>query len=66
MSPRPIGEIFATIVTRCERLMWLHHALQSCPDSSSKKSYLMGAFSCDQIDGDDLTLMIQAYGLETA
>ncbi len=66
MTASPIGEIIQPILRRCERLMWLHRALRAFPSASDKKTYLMGAFSCGQIDGEELTLMIQAYGLEAA
>ncbi len=66
MSARPIGELFAPIVGRCERLMWLHRLLDRVPCASAKKNLIMTAFRIGRIDGSEAQLLVQVYQLETA
>lgn len=61
---RSIGDILKPIMARCEDMQLLHLLIQSKPTASEKKQTILKFVG--SLSDEEVTLLIQAYGLETA
>ena len=61
---RPIGEIIKPILERCADMQLLHLLIQSKSTASEKKQTILNF--AGSLSDEEVTLLIQAYGLETA
>lgn len=63
---KPIGEMFAPIIARAERMAGLQFLLRLCATPTDRKQLILSAYHRGQIEDDDARLLIEAEGLETA
>lgn len=63
---RAIGDIFPAILERAETMQGFQSLLNRCPTPEGRKELILSAWERLAIGDDDATLLMQAYGLETA
>jgi len=66
MSGWAIGSLFPGILERAEQMRSFQQLINGCATASARKQMIMTACMGGLITDDETTLLIQAYGLETA
>jgi hypothetical protein len=66
MSARPIGTLLRSLLAQCDMLAGIQSLLNACTSAADRKAMIMEARAWHMISGDDATLLLQAYQLETA
>ncbi|MEW6626567.1 MAG: hypothetical protein AB1431_07245 [Pseudomonadota bacterium] len=63
---RPIADYFPGILNRAAQMAKFQNLINDCSTAARRKEMIMIARMGDLISDDECTLLLQAYGLETA
>ena len=64
-APKPPGWQVA-LIEGADRLASLQHVLNATPEAWGRKHIICACYEAGAIDGDQTTLLLQTYQLETA
>lgn len=65
-EPRSLSEILAPLILRCVQMQPMHDRIRACPTRAEQKRLIMAWRQDGDLTGEEATLLIQSYGLETA